>query len=275
LAALTTGPIVFFTDEGAQVEISPDWLSFDGAVLKAALPSGISSPKLLAWLRYLYKRGYISPLPTPPPEAALVVQAATNLVGDYGNKIELTIAPGTIPGRADVTASVTDRYEDLTAGTIKAVLGDSGDPKPGLLQVKSVGADSVPDAGPVTKTGPAGGAPPTWTLSDAAGDVVAVLEPSNAGAPFNKGDVSVVVRDVNDPKFTITVEWTNTVQNVDPNKFGDSGSGGLRDLGFLVAVVGPPPEIGFKEPKPGTIQLSGGRDASAATAAEATLLTND
>lgn len=275
LAALTAGPIVFFTDEGAQFDISPDWLSFDGAVLKATLPSGMSSPNLLAWLQYLADSGYISPLPAPPPEAALVVQAAPNLVGDYGNKIDLTIAPGTIPGRVDVTASVADRYEDLTADTIKAVLGDSGDPKPGLLQVKSVGAGHVPDAGPVTKAGPVGGAPPTWTLSGAGGDVVAVLEPSNAGAPFNKGDVSVVVRDVNDPKFTVTVEWTNTVQNVDPNKFGDPGPGGLRDLGFLVTVVGPPAGVGFKEPRPGTIQLSGGRNMSAATAAEATLLTNE
>jgi hypothetical protein len=97
-----------------------------------------------------------------------------------------------------------------------------------------------------------------------------VLEPSHAGAPFNKGDMSVVVRDVNDPKFTLTVEWTNTVHNADPSHF-DSG---LGDLGFLVTVPNVPPQV-FKEPRPGTIQLSGGRDVSAAKAAEATLLTND
>jgi hypothetical protein len=262
LAALTIGPIVFFTDEGAQFDISPDWLSFDGGVLKATLPSGMSSPKLLAWLQYLVDRGYISPLPAPPPEAALVVQAARP--GAYGNNIELTIAPGTIPGRVDVTASVTDRYEELTAGTIKAVLGDSGDPKPGLLQVKSVGADGVPDAGPVSRA-----AGPTWSLSDA-GTELAVLEPSHAGAPFNKGDVSVVVRDVNSPKFTLTVDWTNTVHNADPSDFDTD----LGDLGFLVTVPNAPPQV-FKEPRPGTIQLSGGRDASAETAAKATLLTND
>jgi hypothetical protein len=262
LAALTQGPIVFFTDEGTQVEISPDWLSFDGAVVKATLPGGMSSPKLLQWLQYLADRGYISPPPAPSPEAALVVGAARD--GDYGNNIELTIARGTIPGHVDVTASVTDRYEDLTVDTIKAVLGDSGDPKPGLLQVRSVGPGRVPNAGPVG--GPAG---PTWTLSGPGGDV-AVLEPSNAGASFDAGVVSVVVRDVNDPTFTLTVEWTNKVPNADPTAFATD----LAGLGFLVKVLDEP-EHGFKEPRPGTIQLSGGRDMSAATTAKATLLTND
>ena len=275
--ALITGPIVFFTDEGNQETISPDWLSFDGATLEARLPSRLSPTKLLPWLRYQASLGRIVPAPAEAPEPTLRVDAARE--GPYGNNIEFTVAPGSITGRVDVTASVTDRYEGLTLATIKqAIEGTAAHPRRGLMRVKSVGTDRVQVLGPIEPDDPAvtlapAGSPPVWTLSGTPGDAQAMaLEPSDPGPEFALGQVDVVVNAVDGPEFTLTVEWANTVRDLDPDGLVATAFDPLR---FLVTVAAPDPPGSFKAPRHGTTRLSGGHEASAATTAGTTLSTND
>src|SRR5262249_61392823 len=101
-----------------------------------------------------------------------------------------------------------------------------------------------------------GAAPSKWTISGAGANKT-VLEPSNPGTDFEKGKLNVVVRDVHDPTFTLTVEWSCTVPNADPSAL----PGASHDLAFLVDVDAAPP-AGYKAPRPGTGELSGGSDAS-------------
>jgi len=257
--ALTTGPLVFF-DRGKQIGVPTSALSFNGTTLEATLPND-SSPQLLEWLRYQASLGRIVPASDDALDPALKVEAA--LDGTYGNNIEFKIEEGSAAGQVKVTASVREVHEGLTVETIREDLG-----KAGLLQVASLGAPAplTPTEGAIPRE-----ADGTWTLSGTfqANDAT-VLEPTHPGADFDVVDAKVTVSHLDGDKFTLTVEWTSTVDNLDPDALDTAD---LSDLDFLVDV-GPPDNAPFKEPQLATVRLSGGRDQSDAVSASAVLMAN-
>jgi len=278
--ALGTGPIVFSTDDGAQIEVPLSAIYFESN--RVGTYRSPASPRLTKWLEFLASRGRLVPTATPPPPAAIVVTAVA--AGYAGNNIAVTVTPKADPTKVDVTATETDKYERLTLETLNAQLGVTGGEagsRPGLLRVKTNPKTADPVAAlDIAATPPAAGATlPTWTAAGAGAAVAFTLEPRRPGtaALFDAGDIDVSVSDVTPPPgggavggtFTLTVTWSRKATNVTAGNVAAK----LADLGYVVTVD--PPDGGFKLPRPGTVSLAGGSEPTAAVAAKANVLAND
>ena len=277
-----SGPVVFCTDDGKQIQVPLSLIYFENGAVGTSRPNDASSANLLGWLQYLASRGRIVPGATSPAKTALVFKATDP--GAYGNNITITAAavvPATTPRRIDLTVALTDRYPNLKLADL-AHLDDlmgtaaARGSKPGLLRVKPpLPANAVlPTAGEkpeADRTPVAGVTPPAnWTLSGTGADAL-VLEPSMPGDPFDEGTTVVRVEaGAAANSVTLVVTWFATVRNLAAT---DNFATKLDPFRLLVKL-GDTPADGFTLPGDGTVSLSGGSDRADAVAATATLLTD-
>ena len=273
-AAVARSPVVFFTEEGTQIEIPMSLIYFDDGVVGTTRPA--SSATLVDWLKYQASLGHIVAGLQPPTPPAFVVNALQ--AGLYGNKIEITTAPAAAPTKADsvdVTVSVTDRYPDVKVADLAGLLGTAatgGNPavegtKPGLLHVSD---DPVGASEPTPRIVPELPAD-TWELAGAGANAV-TLAPRISGTEFEAGDVLVRVDAGQAPgTFTLVVTWSATVGDVVAADFDTAFT---PTFDFLVAID-KPDGAPFRLPRAGTRSLAGGSEQAAATNANATVLADD
>lgn len=280
------GPIVFFTDKGTRLEVPLSAIYFDGTTVGTEVtpvPTGFNE-----WIAFLASRGSLVSSPVSRPAAALKVSAVTP--GAFGNQIKVIVAPRAASGVVDVTATETNRYDDLTLASLTDRLGSSATGRgsePGLLWVKDnppAAAAAVPVASPATGIAPTPPTPPatlsSWTIASTGGatpDVV-TLEPRTDSPAFDEPDFTVVaVSNVvapapgatTGPSFTLTVTWSRTVTDVSLANIAAK----LADLGYLVAFTAP--AGGFLLPRPGTYVLMGGAEPAPANPASTIILANE
>jgi hypothetical protein len=258
--AAARSPVVFFTDDGQQVEVPMSSIYFDDGVIGSTLLP--DDEKLLALLTHEAGLGQIvaGSAPIPP---AFTVEAAQ--AGAYGNRIVVTTAPGADEGTVDVTVSATDHYSFVNVDDLKGLLGTDHEDgtQPGILKVADSPAGATePIVGDVVED-PAG----TWALkgADPAADAV-TLGARTPGAPFEAGKVTVRVEAQD--TFTLVVSWTKTVPKVVPDDFAKQAF--TDGFTFLVTFHGP-----FHLPRAGTVSLTGGSDPSDPVRATATVMAAD
>jgi hypothetical protein len=268
-AAQATRPVVFFTEDGAQIEIPMSLIYFDDGVVGTDRPIDSSSRKLLQWLQYQASLGRIVAALDPPTPPAFLVEAVTP--GAYGNRIEITTAAAATPtavDSVDVKVSATDRYPDVKVADLAGLLGTAGadGTAPGLLQVADNPAGaSEPTPGIVAE------ATGAWKLTGKGAKAVA-LEPRSPDAKFKAGDVLVRVDPGGAPgTFTLVVTWSATVEDVSPADFDTAFT---PKFGFLVTIV-KPADGPFMTPRAGTRSLVGGSEPTKATSARVTVLADD
>jgi hypothetical protein len=268
-AAQAMSPVVFFTEDGAQLEVPMSAIYFDNGVVGTDRPPDSSSRKLLLWLQYQASLGRIVSAPDPPASPAFLVEAAT--AGTYGNRIEITTAPAATPtavDSVDVKVSATDRYIDVKVADLAGLLGTAGakGTEPGLLQVADnpVGA-SEPTPGIIAEDPTA-----TWKLGT--GKKAVTLEPRTPGTDFDAGDVLVRVEPGGAPgTFALVVTWSAAVDDVSPADFSAAFT---PKFDFLVTIA-KPADGPFKAPRAGTLSLAGGSERTDATSARATVMADD
>lgn len=268
--AIGSGPIFFFTADGTLIDLPIGSVYFDENGIGTTRPADSSSAKLLDWLKYLAKRGDIVPATTPVPAQSLIARAVT--AGPPGNRIDIEVRRSVADAtKVDITVTQTDTYEALTLASLASI-----DTSACLLKVKTntAGAPDPAALDPVPVGGTA--ADPIWVLSDDTAGKTASLEPKRKGTGFAAADFRVTVSNVQaaagGATFTLTVKWSKTVQNL-----AMTGATRIPDAlsAFQYLVTFEAPADGYKLPRPGTLTLTGGRDAVAAAKASATLLAND
>ncbi len=266
IAAVGDGPIVFVTDAGQQLSLPLAEIFFDGNGVNSSNPEVTGA--FQDWLKYLVAQGRLGPGKVPAPGIAMVFTAVAP--GSTGNNIVVTVAQNTDPAKVDVTVTETDTYEGLTLGSLPNVIGGTSGPpgtRPSLVRAQVAPSAPDPIAGSAVLV--AATNPPNWTV---AGPVTGgnpttsftLVAARTGSAPT---EWTIAVSNVQQPAtgsktFTLTVTWTKKVTAV-------SGLGDLNpQLGFAVTVSAPD---GYKRPKPGSINLAGGTEPTAATPARATL----
>src|SRR5690242_6395300 len=97
-AALGDGPIVFFTNQGQQIQVPLSAIHFENG--KVGTTRTDLGADFLTWITYLASRGRLVASASPPPLSSLVVTAAEP--GASGDNIELTVTPNADPALVDV-----------------------------------------------------------------------------------------------------------------------------------------------------------------------------
>lgn len=259
LAAISRGPIFVFTGKSTWVNVPISAVSFDGATIEidSAFPDA-DDANVKAWLAYLAAVGSIwaGAAPSPPPVVpAIAITAAAR--GSTGNGVRVEIAYPAPSGQSyAVTATKTDTFTGLTLGTARQAL----DNKRGLVVIESTaGNDKLPADLPATAVGPGG----KLTLLDELSKPVFVLATQGATAD----DLRVTVAVTRGPEpgtFGLVAQWTKQV-TVDGSASADAQLDALKGLAYVAAFAAPA-GAALGRPQAGAFQLSGGEDATRATA---------
>lgn len=270
--ALGNGPVVFTGKDGNQLLIPLSALSFDssGKLNVSNWPTLTSDGA--SWLTYLVSRGGLTPGAAPPPKPAILIKATDP--GAAGNNIQVAIS-NVISTTFDATITETDTYVGLSfdqasPSFMKTVLGTDSAPgtKPGLVRVLAADTPSQPKEGSYSLTGGDDKLKkPSATSVD--GDPSGTAFNVQAKKPGQDGDkttVTIANVDDNAKTFTLTAVWTSSITGIQltdlPTKLAGSG--------YEITVTSP--SGGYALPAAGTIQLSGGADATAAQAASVTAI---
>jgi hypothetical protein len=252
MQAVGEGPIAFVDADGKQHAIPLSAITFEeGVVQSAVVVDGLQE-----WMEYLVLQGQLVSGPTAAAVAAMIVEAKNE--GPTGNNIVVEVRD---LGGEVVEIRVTEAhlYEglsfDSSEHSVSAVLDVS---EKGIVHQTDVTGTStdVPVSGLVSESE----LPPDdragWILEDSGGASLAVLEPR--GADWDKGELTVVVTDV-DPAaatFNLEVAWQIT-RTVGPTDDLTAANSPLADLQFSVAII-PPPGAQLRLPMPGRVALMGG-----------------
>jgi len=252
------GPVAFLSADGARMISLPlASLYFDAAgdiQVHDGWVSTADKPVLLAWLKRLVQRQMLAPGKKPAPEPAMKLTAAKG--GLQGNRTSVVVAAAGAD-TVDITVTMTDVYEAIQLADLDTVLDASG----GLLRVQDIPA-AAGDVQPGDV--PANGDPPTWSV----GDYVLKLRRSTQAnlVTVTLGNVSGLQEDA---IFTLVAEWKKTVSGVDL-----AGMAGLAaEFNYAVKITAPDGD--YKLPRPGTVNLSGGRAPTEPLPAGATLFAGD
>jgi hypothetical protein len=216
------------------------------------------------WLGYLVKQSLLVSGTAPPPQPAFSIKARDT--GSTGNfvtvKFESIVVDKNTPGNttADVTVTETDTYTGLTAATVGNVIGTSagGGSQPGLVFVAS-NNPTLPGAASGGKLQSAGvGKPFQFDFGGAFTVQAKRDDPEAANTQVDVKDI-----DTNAKTFTLTAVWQKKASGV---KLSDLNT----KFGYEIVVTAP--AGGFAPPAQGTVTLTGGSDAMAAAAAQATVV---
>jgi hypothetical protein len=277
LEVLGSGPIAFTDQSGKMLLIPLSALTIDGKTIQASPP--YNKNEILQWLQYLVNIGSLTPGTAPSPKPAMVIQAADP--GPAGNNIKVIFSnivpdPGD-PTNADktnfdATVTETDMYKGLSADStspsfIKTVLGTDKAPKSGLVHVLDTDNPSLPKAGAYSLTGGGASAKSSTQIPGDPSGTAFNVEAKKNGQDGDDTAVTISNVDATAKTFTLTAVWTQSVTGI---KLADL-PGKLAGSGYEIAV-NKPNGGDFAIPAPGTIGLSGGVDAVAASKASGTAL---
>ena len=268
-AAVGSGPVLFLSADGRQLSLPLGQIYFDASgAVRARGEAETEHPGLRPWLDHLVRHGHLAPGRTPAPAVAMLVEAADD--GSSGNDTTVTVAGTADATRVDVTVTIADVRRGVTLSGLRAELGsrEEAGRRPGLLRVMSL-PDPLPepvdqaviDPAEAMPDPPPAGYRPTWAI---AGDANASVQLEARRTQMNADLMTVSISDVDgDPgskTFTLTAVWRHTIQGVAAADLPDA----LDGVGFAIELR--PPEGGYRLPRPGTVRLGGGRDASLAGA---------
>ena len=274
VAAVSNGPVSFFTQQGTQLTVPISSLEFSNGNLQLRSSyTGPNPPGLSAWLLFLANAGVILPGVAPPRPEAIVFTAAHP--GATGNDVKVELTYSTPPTSYTVKATQVDVYNGLTAATVTAVLGSASQAgsRPGLVQVRTSSFTTPIDL-PAQNLADGDDAPATAasaTCTFGAGESL-VLEASAAGDDGNKITIAITQSDATAKTFTLTATWTDSV-SVDATALAASQITTINDaLGYVLQAS--QPTSGLTPPQAGVFNLSGGADVSPALKASAVVLSN-
>jgi hypothetical protein len=280
-AALGNGPIEITDANGALVSIPVSALFFDSGTLKArGTRYAANKAAFDALLAYLALEGIVKPSAVAVAAAPAAVVTAKKK-GKAGNDIQVVIAnPRQDPADNtrtifDATVTQTDRYRDISPLALEDLLGGSA--TTGSLAnavfLQSTSSTAASGATPATIVLPKVG------VVAATGATAEATVPRATGAgnafklrfrnPDTAAVMTVEITDVAATTFGMVVTWTKSVTGI---AIGDLGT--TANFGNVIDVAGPPPAGGTPTiaPAAGTVVLTGGADAAAATNAAGTVL---
>jgi len=221
------------------------------------------------YLRSLATQGVLRPGKVPPARRAFKWTAAAP--GALGNNTAIEVAyPRPVsPDAFRVLVRRTDVYSDLTLSTIEGVLGAGTTPgsRPGLVKLKAAPSTEPPVA-LVRKPLVRGGANEVEVAGSTVTAFTLVAARDPAGSPDGEEFHVAVSEPAVDGSFTLTAEWSKTVENIDRA----TAQASLGRFSYLVSVTLPDgsavPATLVDLPAAGTFVLGGGTDARSATSAK-------
>ncbi|NKB18850.1 MAG: hypothetical protein HC770_14000 [Pseudanabaena sp. CRU_2_10] len=229
-----------------------------------------------ALLKDLVAGGFLISGTSTPTTPAMLLEAAIS--GNLGNHIQVNfsniVADSSTPANStfDCTITAKDTYSDLSLDSnsssfIKKVLGieTTAGSLPSLVRVKDAGTLSLPKSGSYVLAGGGDAAKASKAIDGDPSGTAFTLEAWNNGSDGQYITATVSQIDAAAKTFTLVVEWKQpAIQGIKvadlPNKLSGNG---------LVLKVSQPEGGNFAIPTAGTIILSGGADAKAATKASA------
>jgi hypothetical protein len=256
--ALATGPVEF-TDAGNQVSLPLSSIFFDGGAIHAE-GAIYNAHKAAAddWLTYLAKTGEIVPDAQPPSKTAMVIQAKNP--GSNGNFIQIQFSnpDNTDPNNVKFDAAVTetDTYPGLTPATIQPALTAQS----GLVFLTGAAPTELPKPGtyPLAVVSPNTAATADIPKNSGSGNAF-TLQARADGA--DGGLTQATIKDVTTTSFTLVAAWKKTATQITASDLGSA-----FDYEITVSA---PSGGSISAPAAGTVNLSGGSDASAASQASA------
>ncbi|NJK73150.1 MAG: hypothetical protein HC786_00830 [Richelia sp. CSU_2_1] len=275
---LGSGPIGFTDANGNQKFIPLSELDFVNGEVKADKWHFYKANKSLvdALLKDLVAGGFLISGTSTPTTPAMLLEAAIS--GNLGNHIQVNfsniVADSSTPANStfDCTITAKDTYSDLSLDSnsssfIKKVLGieTTAGSLPSLVRVKDAGTLSLPKSGSYVLAGGGDAAKASKAIDGDPSGTAFTLEAWNNGSDGQYITATVSQIDAAAKTFTLVVEWKQpAIQGIKvadlPNKLSGNG---------LVLKVSQPEGGNFAIPTAGTIILSGGADAKAATKASA------
>lgn len=275
---LGSGPIGFTDANGNQKFIPLSALDFVNGEVKADKWPFYKANKSLvdALLKDLVAGGFLISGTSAPSTPAMLLEAAIS--GNLGNQIQVNfsniVVDSSTPANSTFDCSITakDTYTDLSLDSnsssfVKKVLGTetTAGSLPSLVRVKDAGTLSLPKSGSYVLAGGGDAAKASKAIDSDPSGTAFTLEAWNNGSDGQYITATVSQVDAAAKTFTLVVEWKQpTIQGIKvadlPNKLSGNG---------LVLKVSQPKGGNFAIPAAGTIILSGGADAKAATKASA------
>lgn len=256
-AAVSDGPIPFYTSASQQVIIPLSALSFDASgnlVVDAAFSEATT------WLQYLAAIGVITKGTAPAAAPAMGLRASSP--GSWGNHISVKVTYTTPGTTYDLEVTATNSYE-LTTATLGAVLGTdtpTAGSSPGLVRVKGAVA-SAPGTLAATALDPVNF---DVAVPDQAAGTAFKLEAVHKVAPGETIEVAVTPSEVTPgTSFKLDVSLTLTKTGI---VAATTAAAVNAAVGYLITVSNPPSASALGMPREGTLFLSGGVDIATASA---------
>lgn len=274
--AVAYGPISYLTSIGQQLLIPVTAFGFDAngqiQLVDPASPYSVA----LSWLNHLRETGYIRPGKVPAPSLAMMLRAADP--GAWGNQIKIE---ATAAGEAfDLEVTATTTYTNVSLETLVEQLGTETRPgiKPGLVRFRDADLGTLVLPAPLAGASLGGG-----------DDAIPVPAAATTGTQIRKNDEDVfafqlVARKPGLGGNSIDIDIENVVSaegtfslkavwNVKQMGLNPSTPDILTTInnafGYAISVAAPPGgELGV--PQTSTFYLTGGTDATKASASPIT-----
>jgi len=270
--AVANGPISYFTSAGQQLLIPVTAFGFDASGQLQLVDPALPYSEALSWLEHLHETGYIKQGEAPAPSLAMVISAADP--GAWGNQIQVEITAGTTTFDLEVTA--TTSYTNVSLQTLIAELGTETQPgtRPGLVRFRNADLAAIELPAAATASLASGtDATPVPASAITSGQIKRASDSSTvafelvARKPGSGGnDIDVTISDVSteDETFSLQAVWHAEATGLDPSS--PSILDTIHDaFGYVISVAAPPSdELGV--PATRTFHLTGGTDASKASA---------
>jgi len=276
-----SGPIGFTDVNGNQRFIPLSSLFFENGIIQAKnWPLYTANQAIVdAVLNALNADGLLVPGPTPPIKPAMVLESA--IAGVKGNSIQVVfsnlVVDATTPANTTFDATISARssypglsFDSAAPSFIKTVLGTETivGTSPGLIHAKDGDTPKQPKPSSYALTGGGTSAKSSVAVVGATDPTAFTVEAWKNGAGGDNISVTVSAVDATAKTFTLLVEWKE--QKLTGIKLADVSTQLAGD--GLLLKVSPPVGGSFALPAIGTILLTGGRDAQAASPASATVV---